>query len=231
MSRLLVGSRGIFFEKLTIFSPKTDVRSSRSNGWWPFGVVVKSSRRTKASFVAPPGKAHPTSPASGVWCFSHGTSLVFGAWCLDLFIWSLELFTLVTGYRFVQVQDHAANLGPGGQLGFVRAFWLGCEAYVHQLFRLVRIRPVMLPLKGQELFKRFQFLRFDRARKRPFAGQFQPGVVRSAFGGEHFLRKSARRFDEARVIQQGQRLLRRVGNVAAGDAFLAGRGVEVGQHR
>ena len=43
--------------------------------------------------------------------------------------------------------------------------------------------------------------------------------------------EDARGFRERRVIQQRQRLLRGVGNVAAGDAFLARGGIEVGEHR
>src|SRR6266480_3258935 len=104
MSRLFVGSRGILFENFTIFSPKTAVRCSRSNGWRSFGAAGDSSRRTNASSVASAENAHAVyrepgvwcldffwSLELGIWCFPVGASLVFGAWCLNLFIWSLEL--------------------------------------------------------------------------------------------------------------------------------------------
>src|SRR5438477_1982155 len=112
MSRLFVGSRGIFFENLTIFSPKTALRSSRSNEWRSLGAVGDSSRRTNASFVESAENAHPPYRRPGVWClkffwilplgyccFPLGVSLVFGAWCLDLFIRCLELgvWSLVFG--------------------------------------------------------------------------------------------------------------------------------------
>src|SRR5438046_7267831 len=121
MSRLFVGSRGIFFENLTIFSPKTAVRSSRSNGWRSLGAVGDSSRRTNASFVESSENAHLVYREPGVWCldlswsldlgywcFPLGVSLVFGAWCLVFFI--QYLFIVSWRLRITrQTWVHAAN--------------------------------------------------------------------------------------------------------------------------
>src|SRR6185503_20422667 len=98
MSRLFVGSRGIFFENLTIFSPKIAVRSSRSNGCRSFGAADDSSRRTNASSVACAENAHAVYREPGVWCLDFFWSLELGIWCfpvgaaLEFGAWNLEVF-------------------------------------------------------------------------------------------------------------------------------------------
>ena len=66
-----------------------------------------------------------------------------------------------------------------------------------------------------------------RVQRRAGSGRNPRGVPTAA----KTFRQSARRFDKGRVVQERQRLLRRVGHRAAGRAFLPRRRIEVGQHR
>src|SRR6266496_2556253 len=103
MSRLFVGSRGIFLENRTILSPNSAVRCSRSNGCRPpCGFGVASFRIIGATNGS--SSLHTAEPVRGCagWTLSIGASLELGAR-------DLELFMSVARNRFVQVQDDAAH--------------------------------------------------------------------------------------------------------------------------
>src|ERR1044072_874585 len=95
--RLFVASRGIFFEKRTIASPNTAVRSSRSNAWrarWLlFGPSFNAETRGEISGYPPACKPPPA----------------FGACRLEL-LWMLAVgvcdFTCLAWHILLPAQGH-----------------------------------------------------------------------------------------------------------------------------
>ncbi len=139
----------------------------------------------------------------------------------------------ISGDRLMKVQHHAADGRPGGQLGlrstavFRGAWptWRSCSASdgwprkkSRWPFRNVGQGSPLCRhwASGQETVRRAARCGRRRNHSRSFRSDL----------GQH-----ARRLDEGRVVEQREGLLRRVGDVAGGRAFLAGWGVEVGQHR
>src|SRR5438309_808824 len=87
MRRSFVGLRGTFLDSRTIPSPKTAVRSSRSNTCRRCGTFSGPSFRTMVSSekLWADNEATPFGKGSD-WILELGSSLDLGAWCLDLFI-------------------------------------------------------------------------------------------------------------------------------------------------
>src|SRR2546428_4695842 len=96
IKRSLTGLRRICFANRTMFSPKTAVRSSKSNGCRSFPLFTGSSFNTHAAFGSP----FP-SCERGYLVFE--TLLVFD-------VWFLVFFNSVPRNRFMQVQENARDL-------------------------------------------------------------------------------------------------------------------------
>ena len=135
---------------------------------------------------------------------------------------------LVAGDRFVGVEEDAAGLGPGREFGGVAG---GRRALpdLKELGRVFGVSRVVRLLVGDEFLERRTFGGLDLASDREAEGEgeaIRTGRRRQEASGER-----TGGFDEDGVIEQRQRLLRRIAIAAERGAFIAGGSVEVDEHR
>jgi hypothetical protein len=138
----------------------------------------------------------------------------------------------VAGEGFVEVEDDAADLGPGGEFGEgggVSGIGGRGLAELGEGEGFLGLVGVVLALAVEEGLEAVTFDDTGGPGEGALVEQGEAVGVGSGLveevGGE-----DAGGFDKAGVVEEGQGLLGGVGLEPTGDAFLAGRGVEIGEH-
>ncbi len=138
----------------------------------------------------------------------------------------------VEGDVFVEVQHEISDLRPGGEFGRdrgLRVVWI--RRWRGRLWRLRGPRDIS-PEKSRALPARAPLRAAPANGQAPDGKSYatRPSGVAAAFG-QDALRKNARSFEILHVIQELQRLQRRVAALAARADSLAGGGVEIREER
>ena len=131
--------------------------------------------------------------------------------------------------RFVQVQQHVADHGPGRQLGRVVRL-VGLDARWWPSSRPLRIGLVMLTLRFEQCRSIARLRSAVGCRASTWRNAYVARAAVSAASCSHDSpRQRLGRFDVNRIVQQRERRHRRVRGDAANRARFAARGVE--RHR
>jgi len=93
------------------------------------------------------------------------------------------------------------------------------------------VSAVDLALRGEERRQRFPLGALRLAGQCEGKGRVESRVVVAATGSEHAHGERARGLNKRGIVEQRERLLRRVAHVAGCGAFVARGRIEVGQHR
>lgn len=127
---------------------------------------------------------------------------------------------------FVQIQNRSSDAGPGGEFGFIEVGgrWLGSDG--EQIVRGGDVSFVVVEMRLQQVFEDFGLGGIDVAGDGSAEGEVE-SVTRSGTAvSQNRFGEGSRGFDVARIVEQDQRLQRRVRACSVGGAFLAVGGVE-----